>query len=184
MSAPILRSFEVLSPSWVFPPRGMTHKVVTLNKTSSLKTTGGGASRSPCRVFLRTERHSFASPHSLFPASAGGHLSPALSMICPRKKRVEKLLRFPTLFFLQRRGRRLRAEWGSAPHPAGASPRPRQGYRALDRGTRFAVWFTALFSPAANLSFFLHSVACGGVGCRGTPLLTSLSAYSASPFQK
>ena len=31
------------------------------------------------------------------------------------------------------------------------------------RPCRFAVWFTALFGPAASLSCFLHSVACGGV---------------------
>ena len=111
------------------------------------------------------------------------------------QKRVEKLLRFPTLFFCSA-GVVACAPSGALPHTLlGPAPDPSKGYRArfilslrkIKLGwaeCRFAVWFSAFDSPAASLSFFLHSVAWGGVGCRGTPLLTSLSAYSASPFQK
>ena len=45
-----------------------------------------------------------------------------------------------------------------------SSPTLRAGRNAL------RVWVTALCGPAATLSIFLHSVACGGAGCRGTPL--------------
>ena len=48
------------------------------------------------------------------------------------------------------------------------------------RPCRFAFGFTALFGPAASLSFFLHSATCGGVGCRGTPL--PLCAFPRKPL--
>ena len=105
-----------------------------------------GRSRKPGRfsvcalhsVRCRTERRSFASLHSLFPASAGGHFFPALSMICPRKKEqgnyVVSLLFFcaaPESSLARRVGRCPTPCKGSALDPLGRCPRPRKG-SALD----------------------------------------------------
>ena len=43
------------------------------------------------------------------------------------KKRVRKLLCFPTLFLCSAGDRRLRAEWDAVPRPAGALPLTREG---------------------------------------------------------
>ena len=130
-------------------------------------------------------------------------LFPALRMVCPRQKmRSDGFCAL--LLSSAAPGSSLRAEWdavpifpsltrencpcrGSAPVPARAPPRffraceeklsspgqPRPGLRNALR-----VWFTALFGPAASLSCFLHSVACGGVGCRGTPLPLRVWIYN------
>ena len=133
-----------------------------------------------------TERRS---RRSLFPASAGGHLFPALHLICPHKKSGRQLLS-PCCYLcaapgssLTRRTRlclRFFRACEDKLSSLGLRPSTPQafGKGLTETFNALRVWFTALFGPAASLSFFLHSVACGGVGCRGTPLPLRVWVYS------
>ncbi|SDB19876.1 hypothetical protein SAMN02910317_00977 [Ruminococcaceae bacterium FB2012] len=134
---------------------------------------------------------------SLFPASAGGQRFRRCIWFVHEKKSKETAL-FPYSFLVQRRGRRLRAERGSASDfselarikclrkgsaldPRGLRPRffraceeklSRQGYRALDRGMRFAFELQLCAAPPLR-----YLVSC-------TPLLAAELGAGARPCRR
>ena len=74
----------------------------------------------------------------------------------------------PFCFFVQRRGRRYRAEWDAVPRPAGAlPPSPPRATAPLDGRNALRVGVYSLVRPADSLSFLLHSPRLGGVSPSG-----------------
>ena len=104
------------------PPKGFggDRKALELGREHTLgfcSYVWGGEECRPALARRGTERRS---RWSLFPASAGGHLSPALSMICPRKKEQENGF-VSLLFYCAAPGSSLTRRVGLCPTPCKGS---------------------------------------------------------------